>query len=434
MPTAADIVASYHADMPWLVATYKHLHQIPELSENEVETAAVIANRLAYFPDWEVHTGVGGHGVVAVLRNGDGPTVLFRADMDGLPVLETSQVDYASTQQRVNATGKLVPTMHACGHDMHVSGLLGAVEILTHTQAEWSGTVIALFQPAEEVSKGAEAMIAAQLDQLIPRPDVCLAQHVVAAPAGRVLTTAGPIMASCATLTITLHGRGAHASMPHMAIDPIVLAASIVLRLQTIVSREVPPGEFAVVTVAKLRAGEVGNIIPASAEITLNLRFYDMELKDRVVQAIRRIVAGECLASGATIEPEYRWSAVAEAVVNDARVHATVRQAFDEGFGEDSYTAKRWSASEDFVALPRHFGVPYAYWFIGVTPRNQWAAAAARGRIQEDIPVNHNGAFVPDLSALSVAVRAAATGIIACLQSPITPALRLSGPAVEEDD
>ncbi|MEL4164056.1 amidohydrolase [Corynebacterium bovis] len=413
--TPADIVANADADLSWLEGLYKMFHRHPELSGAEEWTAARIAEELGHFPDWEITTGIGGHGITAVLANGDGPTVLIRADFDGLPVAEATDVDYASTHTQLDEQGRRVPTMHACGHDAHTTSLLGAMTLLNATRERWSGTVVALFQPAEEASTGAHRMVTDGLADLIPRPDVCLGQHVVPGPAGRGFTAPGPVLTSSTTVEITLFGRGAHASMPHRAVDPVVLAASVVMKLQTIVSREVPPDKFAVVTVASVEAGKASNVIPDSARIALSCRFYDEVLRKKCVDAIKRIVRAEAVASGCEREPDFRFLGLLGATDNDREVFDIVRPHFDDHFGDESVDMEPWTASEDFSVLPKAFGVPYLFWTVGITPRRQWDRAERSGRLDVDIPTNHNPGFLPDLSSLPVTTEAAAVAVLSCL-------------------
>jgi amidohydrolase len=425
-PTA--VVAESTADLSWQEPLYKDLHRYPELSGAERETAGRIAAELTRYPDWEVTTGIGGHGITAVLRNGEGPTVLYRADFDGLPVAEATGVTYASTHSQLNADGQLVPTMHACGHDAHTTAALGALAILDATRDRWSGTVTVLFQPAEEIGIGAHGMVADGLLDAVPRPDVCLDQHVLPGPAGTVYCSPGPMTTSSTTIEITLFGRGAHASMPHRSVDPVVLAAAVVMKLQTVVSREVPPGEFAVVTVASVEAGKANNVIPDSAKIALSCRFYDEDLRVKCVDAIKRIVRSEAASMGAEREPEFRFVGLLAATENDADVHALVRPHFDEHFGADSVDMRPWTASEDFPVIPTAFGCPYLFWTVGITPRRQWNRAAKAGRLDIDIPSNHNPGFLPDLAALGVCTESAAVAVLACLDHDWGPA----GP-VEDD-
>jgi amidohydrolase len=243
---------------------YRGLHQHPELSHQEHATAEKVAALLGRF-GCEVHTGVGGTGVVGVFRNGDGPTVLLRADMDALPVREATGLHYASIATATDRDGMEVPVAHACGHDAHVACLLGAAQLLAHAADQWAGTVVALFQPTEEAGDGARGMVDDRLASLIPRPDVALAQHVLTEPAGTVGTHSGPVLSAADSMRITVYGRGGPGSMPQSTVDPVVLAAMIVIRLQTIASRETPPGETGVLTVGSLQAGTKSNIIPDQA-------------------------------------------------------------------------------------------------------------------------------------------------------------------------
>lgn len=436
----AQIVESAinNVDLEWLESTYKEFHQCPELSGAEEKTAALISQQLHRWPDWEITTGIGGYGITAVLRNGEGPTVLMRADFDGLPVAENTDVDYASTHSMLDSQGQRVPTMHACGHDHHTTSLLGTIALLDSVRDQWAGTVVALFQPAEEASVGAHRMISDGLMKKIPAPDVCLAQHIVAGPAGRIYSAPGPVMTSSTTIEITLFGRGAHASMPHKSVDPVVLAASTVMKLQTIVSREVPPNKFAVITVASIEAGKANNVIPDSARIALSCRFYDEDLRQRCVEAIKRIVRAEAHAAGADREPEFKFVGLLAATNNADTVYQTVRTDFDAAFGEESTDMEPWTASEDFPVIPKAFGVPYLLWTLGITPRQQWKRAESAGRLDIDIPINHNPAFLPCLTTLPVGVRAASVAVLSCLQrtwlSAENPAPGMGSVAPTEDE
>ncbi len=290
MVTAQDaataVLARQDELTQWQEDVYRTLHEHPELPNREVETAGTAADALRA-AGFEVHDKIGTTGVVGILRNGDGPTVLMRADMDALPVREETGLPYASTAQQTDANGQDVPVAHACGHDVHVASLMGAARLLAKNQSGWRGTFIALFQPAEEVGTGAREMVDAGLEKLIPKPDVALAQHVLTYPAGRVGTRAGPFLSTAASMRITVHGRGSHGSMPQLSIDPVVLAAMIVVRLQAIVAREVAPGTFAVLTVGRVAAGTKSNIIPDRAVIELNIRAYDDGTRTQLLDSIR---------------------------------------------------------------------------------------------------------------------------------------------------
>lgn len=277
---------------------YKHFHSHPELSLQERETASTIASHLESFKaGYELCTSIGGHGTVGVLKNGPGPTVLLRADMDALPVLELTGLPYASkvTMKDV-ADGIEKPVMHACGHDMHITCLLAAAEHLASIKHAWSGTLIVLFQPNEERAAGAQAMVDDGLYDQIPIPDYVLGQHVLPLRAGRVGSRKGVIMGAADSFIITVFGRGSHGSMPHRSVDPVVLAANVILRLQSIVSREVNPSEMAVVTVGSVQAGSTENIIADHAILKVNIRTTSSQTRERVLAAMRRIVKAECEA------------------------------------------------------------------------------------------------------------------------------------------
>ncbi|WP_164205537.1 amidohydrolase [[Micrococcus luteus] ATCC 49442] len=391
------VLAGLKAELPWVRDVYQDLHRHPELSLEEQRTAQLVAEKLTTF-GYEV-THLGGTGVVGVLSNGEGPTVLARADMDALPVTEATGLDYSSTVAGV---------MHACGHDVHVSTLLGAAKLMADGRAAWSGTYVALFQPAEEVGAGSQAMVDDGLVTIVPQPDVALAQHVMPIAAGTVATAAGPVLSAGDSLRITVFGKGAHGSMPHMAVDPVVLASSIVLRLQTVVSRETKPGDFAVVTVGALNAGTKSNIIPDRATLLLNIRTYDNQVRTAVLAAIERIVRGECVTAGSPQEPVFEYYGQYPLTTNDDAVTAKVTEAFTAHFGTDAvHTAARQTASEDFSRIPDAFGVPYTFWMIGGADPETYRTAVANGTVSKDIPANHSPFFAPVLDpTLEFGVRA----------------------------
>jgi hippurate hydrolase len=388
----------------WQEELYIDLHRNPELSMQETQTAAEVSRRLMDF-GYEVHR-IGG-GVVGVLANGEGRCVLFRADMDGLPVQEATGLPYASTTTAVDATGATVPVMHACGHDAHVTCALGAAGLLARNRDAWSGTYLALFQPGEETAAGARAMVADGLVEKVPKPDVALSQHVLTAPeAGSVATSAGPVLSAGDSIRITVYGKGSHGSMPHLGVDPVVLAASIVLRLQTVVAREIAPSDFAVVTVGSLQAGTKSNIIPEEATLLVNLRAYDMDVRNRVVSAVERIVHGECASAGSPREPVLEYYDQYPLTNNDPGVDAVVRRAFEKHFGRDRvYDLARVPASEDFSVIPDAFGVPYTYWGLGGFTAGM------------TVLPNHNPGFAPALQpTLRTGTEAIVVAATACLK------------------
>ncbi|CDP83522.1 MULTISPECIES: amidohydrolase [Mycolicibacterium] len=382
---ADEVLARLPEIRSWQEPLYRDLHQHPELSHQERRTAGVVAARLRE-SGLTVHEGVGGTGVIGVLRNGEGPAVLLRADMDALPVTEATGLPYASSQERV---------MHACGHDMHVTCLLGAADLFAQATDHWRGTVIALFQPAEEVGDGAKAMVDDGLADLIGPVDVALAQHVGPAPAGYVAICTGPALAAADSMRITVYGRGGHGSMPQATVDPVVLAAMIVIRLQMIVSREVAATETVVLTVGSIHSGEKSNVIGDHAVLQLNLRTYDATVRTSVLDAIRRVVVAECQASGSPREPEFELYDSFPPTVNDEAVTERVRSGFSEFFGSRAATMGPQAASEDFSDIPNALGVPYTYWGFGGIDEKVYRTAVDAGRVGADIPVNHSPSFAP---------------------------------------
>lgn len=389
MAAAADVRS-------WQEDTYRDLHQHPELSGQEHRTAAVVADRLR-LAGFDVTAGVGGTGVVGILRNGAGPAVLLRADMDGLPVLEDTGLPYASTETATpEGGGTPVPVAHACGHDMHTACLLGAAQLLALAEKHWRGTLIALFQPAEETVDGAQGMVDDGLATLVGPVDVALGQHVAPLPAGTVATKAGPFFSAADCIRVTVHGRGGHASMPQACIDPVVLAASIVMRLQTIVAREIEPGEPAVVTVGSITAGTKANIIADHAELQINIRTYNESTRSTILAAIRRIVIAECAASNSPREPDFEMFDQAPLTINDTDVTAKVTETFTELLGEGRVIVPpRILGSEDFSDIANGVNAPYTYWLLGGADPAAFDAAAVTGSVPAELPVNHSPRYAP---------------------------------------
>ncbi|MCR2794161.1 amidohydrolase [Microbacterium sp. zg.Y625] len=380
-----------------LEALYIDLHRHPELSFQETRTAGVVTRNLEQL-GIEFEEGIGRTGVAAVIRNGAGPVVWLRADMDGLPVEERTALPYASTARGIDPSGQDVPVMHACGHDMHVTALLGALERLQATTDAWSGTVVAVFQPAEEYGAGSEAMIADGVLDRFPRPDIVLGQHLTPLPAGLIGVRSGTQMAASDGLTVTLLGRGGHGSRPHATIDPVVMAAATVMRLQTVVSREVDPREMAVVTVGSIHAGLKNNIIPAEAKLELSLRYTDEPARERIMAKVERVVRAEALASGAEEPPVIAVQHSLPPTINDVDATARLVSAFERSFGEDAVIDPgMFTGSEDVSWFARRGGAPLVFWFWGGVDPQVYAAAAAGGTIDEDIPTNHSPFFAPVL-------------------------------------
>ena len=377
---------------------YRDLHSHPELSNQEHRTAAKAAEQLEW-AGCDVTTGVGGTGVVGVLRNGDGPTVMLRADMDGLPVKEATGLPYASTVTAPGPDGHDVPVMHACGHDMHVTWLAGATKLLARAPDAWHGTLISLFQPAEELGTGAQAMIDDKLFERFPKPDVILGQHVMPPAAGQITYRPGVTQSEEDNIEVRLFGRGGHGAWPESTVDPVVMAAATVLRLQTIVSREVAAFEPVVVTIGALQAGTKGNVIPDDAVLKINVRTFDNTVRTRVLAAIERIVKAEAAAAGAPRQPEFTYFDHFDLTVNDPQAATHVGDAFRGYFGADRVTTLTdpLPVSEDFGLFGQESKVPSVFWYVGGTDPDLYRRAEQAGRIAEDVPTNHSSRFAPVL-------------------------------------
>ncbi|CAG6396111.1 amidohydrolase [Streptomyces cocklensis] len=413
---------------------YAAVHRDPELSGAEQRTAARLAAALRA-AGLDVTTGVGGHGVVGVLRNGPGPVVMVRAELDALPVREDTGLPYASTVTAPGPDGTQVPVMHACGHDAHLAALSGAAAALAGSADGWRGTLVAVGQPAEETLSGAAAMLADGLYTRFPVPSHVLAQHVVPLPAGMVAHGEGPLLAGSATLEVVLHGRGGHAAAPHLAADPVITAAAVVLRLQTVVSRETGPGEPLVVTVGSVRAGTPGggNVIADRATLEVTVRSFTDAGLDRAVAAVHRIVRAEAAAGPepAPPGPAVRVLSRSRPTVPDPAATAAVRGAHLAAFGP--HRVARWQpsmATEDFALygdagrdLHGVPGVRTAYWMLGGTGPRQWAAAGgpaadAAARLAA-LPANHSPLFAPHPRlTLETGIAALAAGVRAALTMP----------------
>jgi amidohydrolase len=406
-----------------LAGLYRDLHEHPELSFAETRTAGIVATWLDEL-GFEVTAGVGGTGVVGILRNGDGPTALLRADMDALPVLEQTGLSYASVARGVDGDGHDGPVMHACGHDVHVSCLVGACAELAADPTSWAGTLMVVFQPAEELGQGALAMIEDGLFERFPTPAVVLGQHVAPFPAGRLALRAGPAFAGADSLRITLYGRGGHGSRPEVCIDPVVMAASTVMRLQTVVSRELAGTDMAVVTVGAIRAGTKENIIPDEAELLVSIRTFDADIRTRVLDAIKRIVAGEAVAAGAEREPTVELMYGFPALVNDGPAIERLRPAFAELVGADRvFDPGVVTGSEDVGLLATAAGAPCAFWLLGGSDPTLFAGATTAEQIlaiTAALPSNHSPHFAPVIEpTLQMGVAALVTAARTWL--PATP-------------
>lgn len=379
--------------LPELEGIYKDIHQNPELSMQETRTSQLAAGYLRKY-QFEVTTPVGAHGVVGVMKNGDGPVVMLRADMDALPVAETTGLPYASQKTGRDEEGAEVGISHVCGHDLHVTWLMGASRLLSEHKEQWKGTLMVVFQPGEEVGKGAQSMIDDGMMDRFPKPDVILGQHVMVGEAGTVGYRSGAILSAGNSLKVKLFGRGAHGSSPQISIDPVIMASATAMRLQTIVSREVSPAETAVLTIGALQAGTKENIIPEDATLKLNIRTFNDDVKEHILSAVKRICDAESAASNAPQKPEYTTLDSYPLTENDAEATAKVAAAFHAQFGEKAYQTKPAAASEDFSIFGRNWKVPYVFWFVGGTDPETYLKAVERNQLNS-IPGNHSPRYAP---------------------------------------
>ena len=375
-------------------ALYVDLHQHPELSAHEAQTATKLAARLRSL-GYEVTEHVGGTGVVAILKNGPGPTVMLRTELDALPVEEKTGLAYASQVRTKDDRGQDVAVMHACGHDLHMAAITGTGAIMAQSRTTWHGTLMLIGQPAEETIGGAEGMIKDGLLTRFPRPDVAVALHVGnELPAGKVGVVPGIYDTNSDSLRITIYGKGGHGSAPHTAIDPIVIAARTILALQTIPSREVKPGEMTVITVGYIRAGTKNNIIPDQAELGLTVRTYKENVRTQVLAAITRITKAEAEAAGAPREPLIERIEFTDAVYNDPALAQRLRSALESALGKDNVVSQEpQTASEDFSYFVKQ-GIPGFYFNLGGADQEKLAKAKAAGT---SLPSNHSPLFAPDV-------------------------------------
>ena len=407
----ADVEAIY----PDVEALYKDLHRNPELAFQETQTTAKLAARLKML-GFEVTTGVGKTGIVAIMKNGTGPTVMLRTELDALPVAEKTGLPFASTVTTKNATGQLVPVMHACGHDLHMSAWAGTARIMAEHKNRWRGTLMLVGQPAEEGLAGASAMLADGLFTRFQRPDFALSLHDDdTMPAGTIGYHAGLFRAMSDRVEITVYGRGGHAAMPHNTIDPVVLASRIVLSLQTIVSRENNPAEPIVITVGSIHGGTQGNVIPDEVKMELSVRTLTAQVRTRTLAAIRRIAKGEADAAGAPREPLVTVPAVAPLpVVNDPALISRLVGALKTSLGEQHVVEMPAKMTSEDFAQYGAAGVPSALLHIG---------AVNPGKLEESrrsgipVPAPHSPEWAPDYEpTIKGAIRAEVAALLELLR------------------
>ncbi len=400
----ASLSAEVNSVYPQVKTLYMDLHEHPELSGHEVNTAATVAAKLRAL-GYEVTEHVGGSGVVAVLRNGPGPTVMLRTELDALPVAEKTGLTYASKVTTKNDAGLTVPVMHACGHDIHMAALVGTAQIMAKDKDQWHGTLMLIAQPAEETVGGAEGMIAAGLFTRFPKPDVGVALHTTnGLPAGKVGFTPEYAASNADTVNITIYGKGGHGASPESTVDPIVIAARVVLTLQTIVSREIKPGNPAVITVGYIQGGTKNNIIPDEVHLGLTVRSYTPEVRKHLLAAIERVAKAEAQAADAPKAPLVQVAESTDALYNDPKLAERLSQALTQALGAGRMEkAPPIMASEDYSYFVEA-GVPSFYFWLGVADPEKFKEAKASG-IQ--LPSNHSPFFAPDMEpSLKTAIEA----------------------------
>ncbi|SRX93056.1 amidohydrolase [Gloeocapsa sp. PCC 7428] [Mycobacterium shimoidei] len=407
------------ADAARLLEVFKDLHRHPELSFRETRTAGIVAQALKE-QGFTVTTGIGGTGVVAILRNGAGPTVMYRADMDALPVEEATGLDYASTVRVTRDDGTESPVAHVCGHDAHVTWMLGLAKVLAQTKDEWSGTAVLIGQPAEELIGGAQAMVDDGLYNLVPKPDFFIGMHTAPAPVGMVLAAGGPRMAGTDQLDIVFTGVGGHGALPQLAKDPVLMAALAVVEFQTIVSRTVAPQETAVLTVGALQAGSNHNVIPDRALLKANLRWFNPQVREQLIAGVKSVSEGIARTYGM---PEDQWPAItvkggSPPLVNDDALAERVAAALSEVLGPQNVLTQvpAVTASEDCHLLKGpHTDVPLCFLMVGVADPQVCAEAWAAGRLFPYSP--HSPDYVVDLAAIPAGAKTASHVMLELLGS-----------------
>ena len=407
--TISAIIEENRPSIGHFEEVYKDLHQHPELSCRESRTASIVAQHLRSL-HFKTYESIGGHGVAGIFQNGPGRTILLRAEMDALPVLEETNLPYASHDRMTDTDGQEKPVMHACGHDTHIASLMAASTLMTSAKNEWSGILICLFQPNEEHGGGARAMVDDGLYDKIPKPDLVLGQHVSPLKSGVVAIRAGPVMSAASTINVRIVGIGGHGSAPQNCIDPVMTAAYALVRLQSVVSRTMDPGEIAVVTCGSIHGGEAANVIPGHVDLKLNLRTYSHQSHQKALEAIQRILEAECEASKTPQKPVIEITDQFPPTINDEGLVKILEASFKHHFKDCAWEGSRSAASEDFSVLATVVGAPYAYWSFGGIEPGRWDEARRKHKLSE-LPSNHSSLFAPvieptlqtGLDALSVA-------------------------------
>ncbi|KAI0113744.1 hypothetical protein GGR51DRAFT_23055 [Nemania sp. FL0031] len=404
-----DIIDKHRPQLDEFEEIYKKIHSNPELGTHEEGTAALASEHLKTL-GFEVTTGIGGHGVIGTFRNGDGMTLMLRADMDALPILENTGVPYASRVVFKDADGTEKPVMHACGHDMHVTTLMAVAKLLKTAANDWSGTLTCVFQPNEENGAGAMAMFKGEpgrkLYDYAPLPDLILAQHVDHRRNGNIAIRAGPCESAADSFLVTVYGKGGHASKPESCIDPIVMGCHMVVRLQSIVSRLVAPQDEVVLTCGSFHGGDAHNNIPDFVKFKINVRTYNDNVRAKVLDAIRKIIYAEADAVGAK-QPDIERTHKYPLTDNDSKHTAELRSLFIQHFGEGQVEEmEKLAGSEDFPNLALGNNAPYVIWFWGATAVEKYDKAV-QDKTLDSLPQIHSAEFCPSIRpTLEVGLRA----------------------------
>jgi amidohydrolase len=411
---AADLTQQVNAVYPKIEQLYIDLHSHPELSLHEQQTAAKMADQLRGL-GYDVTTGVGGTGVVALLKNGAGPTIMLRTELDALPVEEKTGLPFASHVHTKDDAGSDVAVMHACGHDIHMASLVGTAALMAENRQSWHGTLMLIGQPAEERVLGADAMIKDGLFTRFPKPDIAFAVHDGNnLPAGKLGFASGYSLTSADSVDIVIYGKGGHGAMPQTTVDPVVIAARTVLALQTIVSREINPQDPAVITVGSIHGGTKRNIIPETVKLELTVRAYKPEVRKHLLDAIARIARAEAEAANAPRPPEVTVLESTAAMYNDPKVVDRAAAALRRQFGADNVVQNPpGTASDDFAEFAQA-GIPSAMFSLGAADPEKFAESKKTG---VPLPSNHSSFFAPDYNpTLHTAVLAETTVLLDLLK------------------
>lgn len=402
------------ADDARLISIFKDIHENPELGFMETRTAAIVAKELKTL-GYTVMTGIGVTGVIGILKNGEGPIVMYRADMDCNSVVETTGLPYTSKKTAKKADGTEVPVMHACGHDAHTTWMLGIAKNMVALKSQWKGTLIMIGQPAEEIGGGAAAMEAEMYKKGVPEPDYLLGMHTAPLPTGYYVNEAGPRMAGMDQFDVTFYGKGGHGSSPHEAIDPIVMAANAILQYQTVISRNNDPQNPAVVTVGAVVAGIDNNVIPASATLKLNTRFFNYTVRDSIISRIERINEGIAFANGLPkkLYPTITMKGRVSPLTNDKAMVEKINAVLEKlvGPGKNIKGLPAVMGSEDFQHLViNNKKTVYDYFLVGVASAEDTAKAKKEGKMFPYF--NHNGDFKVDLKAIPFGTTLGTTALL----------------------